>query len=40
MILGIWGFATLNAVGAALVLVPLAVGLLRRPAPAPLASRG
>lgn len=36
MILGVWGFAILNAVGAALVLGPLAVSLLRRPAPAPL----
>ncbi|HYE90122.1 MAG TPA: MFS transporter [Terriglobales bacterium] len=32
MILGIWGFAILNAVGAALVLAPLAGSLLRRPA--------
>jgi hypothetical protein len=32
MILGIWGFAILNAVGALLVLGPLAVALLRRPA--------
>jgi MFS family permease len=32
MILGIWGFAILNAVGAALVLGPLAVALMRRPA--------
>jgi len=31
MILGIWGFAILNAVGAALVLAPLAATLLRRP---------
>ena len=31
MILGIWGFTVLNTVGAALVLVPLAVTLLRRP---------
>jgi MFS family permease len=31
MILGVWGFAILNAVGAALVLGPLAVTLLRRP---------
>jgi MFS family permease len=36
MILGIWGFAILNAVGAALVLGPLAVTLVRRPAVAPL----
>jgi MFS family permease len=32
MILGLWGFAILNAVGAALVLGPLAATLLRRPA--------
>lgn len=32
MILGIWGFAILNAVGAVLVLGPLAVTLMRRPA--------
>jgi hypothetical protein len=32
MILGLWGFAILNAVGGALVLGPLAVTLLRRPA--------
>jgi MFS family permease len=32
MILGLWGFAVLNAVGAALVLGPLALTLLRRPA--------
>jgi MFS family permease len=32
MILGVWGFAILNAVGAALVLGPLAATLLRRPA--------
>lgn len=31
MILGVWGFATLNAVGAVLVLGPLAATLLRRP---------
>jgi MFS family permease len=36
MILGVWGFAILNAVGAALVLGPLAATLLRRSA---LASR-
>jgi len=36
MILGIWGFAILNAVGAALVLGPLVVTLLRRPALAPI----
>ena len=32
MILGLWGFTILNVVGAALVLAPLAVTLLRRPA--------
>jgi len=32
MILGLWGFAILNAVGAALVLGPLTVTLFRRPA--------
>jgi MFS family permease len=32
MILGLWGFAVLNGVGAILVLGPLAVTLLRRPA--------
>jgi predicted MFS family arabinose efflux permease len=31
MILGVWGFAILNGVGAALVLGPLAITLLRRP---------
>jgi MFS family permease len=35
MILGRWGFAILNAVGALLVLGPLVVALRRRPAPAP-----
>lgn len=40
MILGLWGFALLNAVGAALVLGPLGVGLLRRPAAAAPAGRG
>jgi MFS family permease len=35
MILGLWGFAILNAVGAALVLGPLAVTWLRRPVLAP-----
>jgi len=35
MILGIWGFAILNAVGALLVLGPLGVALLLRPTPAP-----
>jgi MFS family permease len=35
MILGIWGFAILNAVGTLLVVGPLGVALLRRPAPAP-----
>ena len=38
MILGVWGFAVLNAVGGALVLAPLAATLLRRPLLAP--SRG
>jgi MFS family permease len=33
VILGVWGFAILNAVGAVLVLGPLAAMLLRRPAP-------
>jgi len=33
LILGLWGFAILNAVGAALVLGPLAFTLLRRSAP-------
>jgi MFS family permease len=32
MILGVWGFAVLNAAGAALVLGPLGITLLRRPA--------
>jgi MFS family permease len=32
MILGVWGFAILNAVGGVLILGPLAVSLLRRPA--------
>jgi MFS family permease len=32
MILGIWGFAVLNTLGAMLVLAPLAATLLRRPA--------
>lgn len=36
MILGLWGFAILNAVGAALVLGPLAVTWLRRPVLAPI----
>ena len=39
MILGVWGFAVLNAVGAALVLGPLAATLLRRPALAAAANR-
>jgi predicted MFS family arabinose efflux permease len=39
MILGLWGFAILNAVGAALVVGPLAVAWLRRPALASLSSR-
>jgi MFS family permease len=34
MILGVWGFTILNLVGATLVLAPLAVTVLRRPAPA------
>jgi MFS family permease len=34
MILGLWGFTILNVVGAALVLAPLAVTVLRRPMPA------
>jgi hypothetical protein len=38
MILGIWGFAIVNAVGAALILVPLAISLARRPAVTALAS--
>jgi len=38
MILGVWGFAILNAVGVALVLGPLAVTLLRRPALASLST--
>ena len=33
MILGVWGFTILNVAGAALVLAPLAVTLLRRPTP-------
>jgi predicted MFS family arabinose efflux permease len=32
MILGMWGFTILNAIGAALVLGPLGASLLRRPA--------
>lgn len=39
MILGIWGFAILNAVGAVLVLGPLAVTLLRRRSLDPLTTR-
>jgi MFS family permease len=38
MILGIWGFAIVNAVGAALILVPLAISLARRPAVTALAA--
>ena len=34
MILGLWGFTMLNIVGATMVLAPLAVTVLRRPAPA------
>jgi MFS family permease len=33
LILGLWGFTILNVFGAALVLAPLAVTVLRRPAP-------
>ncbi len=36
VILGVWGFTILNAVGAALSLGPLAASLLRRPALAPI----
>lgn len=39
MILGVWGFAILNAVGAVLVLGPLAATLLRRQALGPLFTR-
>ena len=39
MILGIWGFAILNVVGAVLVLGPLAITWLRRPALVSLSSR-
>ncbi|HJR03590.1 MAG TPA: MFS transporter [Methylomirabilota bacterium] len=39
MILGLWGFAILNVVGAGLVLGPLAATWLRRPALASLSSR-
>ena len=39
MILGLWGFAILNAVGAVLVLGPLAVTWLRRPGLASVSSR-
>jgi len=39
MILGVWGFAILNTLGALLVLAPLAVSLLRWPALAALAAR-
>jgi len=39
MILGLWGFAILNVVGAVLVLGPLAVTWLRRPGLASLSSR-
>jgi MFS family permease len=38
MILGVWGFAVLNAVGAALALGPLGLTLLRRPALASLSA--
>jgi hypothetical protein len=40
MILGVWGFAVLNTVGAVLVLAPLAATLLRRPALASSATSG
>ena len=39
MILGVWGFTILNVVGAALVLAPLAVTVLRRPALASASAR-
>jgi hypothetical protein len=39
MILGIWGFAILNAVGAVLVLGPLTTTLRRRRALVPLSTR-
>jgi predicted MFS family arabinose efflux permease len=38
MILGVWGFAVLNAIGAVLVLGPLGIALLRRPARASLSA--
>ena len=40
MILGLWGFTILNTLGAALVLGPLAVTLLRRPALAAISTEG
>jgi MFS family permease len=40
MVLGIWGFAVLNAVGAALVLGPLMLTLFRRPALSALSAKG
>jgi len=40
MILGLWGFTILNTLGAALVLGPLAVTLLRRPALAAISPEG
>ena len=40
MILGVWGFAVLNTVGAVLVLAPLAATLLRRPVLASSATSG
>jgi predicted MFS family arabinose efflux permease len=40
MVLGLWGFTILNTLGAALVLGPLAVTLLRRPALAPISTEG
>jgi MFS family permease len=39
MVLGIWGFAVLNTLGAALVLGPLGITLLRRPALSALSAR-
>ena len=39
MILGVWGFAILNTLGALLVLTPLAISLLRWPALAALSAR-
>ena len=39
MILGVWGFAILNTLGAVLVLAPLAISLLRWPVLAALSTR-